>query len=336
MKRASLYFIGPQKMEFREEEIPDPGKGEIQLRSLCSAISAGTEMLIYSGKIPIELEADSALPALLGRLAFPLKYGYSMVGEVTRLGEAVEPDWKGRRVFAFNPHETVFNAEVKDVQILPYDCSDEDAAFLANMETAVNLVLDGRPLLGEKVVVLGQGVVGLLTTALLARHPLDQLFAADGIELRRDFSRRFGAQDSFAPEDSDHVKNLLGPRGADLVYELTGNPEALNLALALVGEHGRIVVGSWYGTRQAPIYLGGHFHRGRVKIISSQVSQIEPALRGRWDKARRFEAAWNVLRGIKPSQLITHRFSFDKAVDAYKLLAANPEKALGVLLHYEK
>lgn len=335
MKRSSLYFVGAQKVELREEELTAPGPGQVQVRSLVSAISAGTELLIYKGEAPQELAADTEIAALSGSLAFPLKYGYSMVGEVSEVGEGVGTEWKGRRVFAFNPHETAFNANIENILPLPDGIEIEDAVLLANVETAVSLVMDGAPRLGEKVVVLGQGVVGLLTMALLARHPLEVLITVDNIKLRRDYSRRLGANESLDPEEIvDQAGSLFGKDGADLVYELTGNPGALNLGLELVGEHGRIVVGSWYGTRTAPFNLGGKFHRGRVKIISSQVSQIEPALRGRWDKARRFALAWKWLREVRPGQLVTHRFRFAEAQKAYQLLVDQPEKALGVLLQY--
>lgn len=333
MKRRSLYFVGPQRVEIREEELQSPSSGQVQVRSLVSTISAGTELLIYKEQAPQNLAVDAELAALSGSLAFPLKYGYSMVGEVTQLGDGVEEQWKGKRVFAFNPHESAFNADVKDVQLLPEGCTVEDAAFLANMETAISLVQDGQPLLGEKVVVLGQGILGLLATAILSRFPLD-LFSVDAIGLRREFSKRLGANESFSTEAVADIKVRLDAQGADLVYELTGRPEALNTALDLVGEHGRILVGSWYGKRQAPINLGEKFHRGRIKIISSQVSQIEPGLRGRWDKARRFEQAWHWLGEVKPSRLVTHRFQFSNAADAYQLLAGDAENALGVLFQY--
>ena len=289
------------------------------------------------GEAPSKLPADSSLPALSGNLAYPLKYGYSMVGQVIALGKAVEKQWLGRRVFAFNPHEDAFNANVEDAHILPEGCAEKDAAFLANMETAVNLMLDGSPRLGERVVVLGQGILGLLTTALLARHPLDALLTSDRFPLRRDFSLKLGAQVSFDPMESSAIEealDLLGSRRADLVYELSGRPEALDLALALVGEHGRIVVGSWYGQRRAPIDLGGHFHRGRVKIISSQVSQIEPALSGRWDRDRRFDFAWKMLAEVRPIHLVTHQFQLAQAPLAYAQLAERPTETLGVLLTY--
>jgi 2-desacetyl-2-hydroxyethyl bacteriochlorophyllide A dehydrogenase len=335
MKRKSLLFTAPFKVEVREVELADPQPGEVQVRTLCSAISAGTELMIYRGEAPADMDADSAIPALGGKLSYPLKYGYSAVGEVTVLGEGVRKEWRQRRVFAFNPHESAFNARFEDLQALPDDVQIDDAAFLANAETAVNLVLDGSPRLGERVVVLGQGVVGLLLTAVIARHPLENLISFDNYSARRDFSSKFGAQQSFdssKPGSPDDALAILGPRRADLVYELSGQPEALDLAMKLVGEEGRIVVGSWYGNKRAPVDLGSHFHRGRIKLISSQVSHIDPALTGRWDRARRFEQAWKWLAEIKPGQLVTHRFAITEAANAYAQMIEKPAETLGVLL----
>lgn len=335
MKRTSLYFVDPEKPELRQEELGAPGAGEVQVETICSAISAGTEMLVYRGEMPAGMPTDSSLPALQGNLAFPLKYGYCAVGRVTTVGRGVDAGWKGKRVFAFNPHETAFSASSEDVQPIPADVSEEDAAFLPNVETATNLILDGDPRLGENVVVLGQGVVGLITTALLAKHPLENLLTFDHYPLRREFSVNLGAQECFDPDPGpDKALAALGQRRADLVYELSGRPEALDLALSLVGENGRVVIGSWYGQRRAPIDLGGHFHRGRIKLISSQVSHIEPALTGRWDRARRFELAWKMLAQIKPSQFITHRFSFTQTANAYPQIEQRPAETLGVLLTY--
>lgn len=333
MKRTSLYFTAPQQVELRHEELPAPAAGEVQVLAACSAISAGTELLLYRGEAPADLAADASLPALGGKLAFPLRYGYCAVGRVAAHGPGVDPAWQGRRVFAFNPHESAFNTRAEDLQSIPEGVADADAAFLPNMETAVNLILDGEPRLGEKVVVLGQGVVGLLTTALLAQHPLD-LLTMDAYPLRRKRSQELGAAASLEPGSLAQALSLLGPRRADLVYELSGRPEALDTALALVGEHGRIVVGSWYGGRRAPVDLGGHFHRGRVRILSSQVSQLPPAASGRWDRARRFETAWQQLARIQPSRLVTHRFPFARAEEAYALLANQPEDSIAVLFEY--
>ncbi len=340
MKRHSLYFTDPRQVELREEEMPQPAEGEVLVRAVHSAISPGTEMLIYRGEVPKDLPADESISALGGNLAYPLKYGYSMVGEIAAVGKGVDNTWIGRKVFAFNPHETAFDVPLQDIRAIPDDISMEDAAFLPNMETAVNLVMDGQPMLGEQVIVFGQGIVGLLVTALLAAHPLAALITFDLYEKRRAASIKLGAHHSLDPSQSgamDAVRGLLRASdypGADLVYELSGNPQALDQAIALAGFDSRVVVGSWYGEKRAPLDLGGRFHRSRIRFISSQVSTVNSALSGRWSKARRFENAWEMLRRIKPSQFITHRFPVTRAADAYALLDREPEQAIQVIFDY--
>jgi len=196
------------------------------------------------------------------------------------------------------------------------------------METAVNLVQDGAPRLGERVAVLGQGVVGLLVTALLARFPLGSLAAVDGFARRREASLLAGAGKVHAPGDAP-----TGDR--DLIFELSGSPEALNQAIALAGYGGRIVVGSWYGQKCAPIDLGGRFHRNRLHITSSQVSTIAPELSGRWDKNRRLAVAWRMIEQLGPERWITHRFPITQAESAYRLLDEQPGETIQVVLTYE-
>jgi Threonine dehydrogenase and related Zn-dependent dehydrogenases len=218
------------------------------------------------------------------------------------------------------------------------------------METAVNLIQDAAPILGERVLVMGQGVVGLLVTSLLKEFPLETLVTADCYELRRKASLDIGVNDSFDPEVISHtdtssnsdlnenVNSKQQPAYAqnkfDLTFELSGSPAALNDAISLTTFSGRIVIGSWYGDKRAEIDLGGAFHRSRIKMISSQVSSIAPELRGRWDKARRFGVAWESLRRIQPQKWITHRFPIEKAAQVYKLLDENPQEAIQVLFTY--
>ena len=147
----------------------------------------------------------------------------------------------------------------------------------------MNFVQDAAPLLGERVLVLGQGVVGLLTTSLLYAFPIEVLVTSDRFELRREASRDLGANESF---DLEHIyQSAYAQDKFDLVFELSGNPSALNDAIALTKFNGRIVIGSWYGEKHAEVNFGGAFHRSRIKLISSQVSTISPELSGRWDKA---------------------------------------------------
>lgn len=336
-----MLFRAPGQVDLHDADLGPPPAKHVLVRAICSAISSGTELLFYRGLAPADLAVDESIGVLGGAVGYPLKYGYAVVGEVVETGPEVDRDWRGRLVFAFNPHESHFVAAVADLLALPAEVAPEDAVFLANVETAVNLVMDGRPIVGERVVVLGQGVVGLLTTALLARSPLAALVTLDRYALRRSWSLELGAHESYDPVDSDVHDRLRAaleddgsPGGADLIYELSGVPEALNLAIASAGFGSRVVVGSWYGEKQAPLRLGGRFHRDRVHLMSSQVSTIAPELTGRWTKARRLRVAWQVVRTIQPARLITHRFPIEAAADAYALLDRRPEDALQVVFHY--
>ena len=180
----------------------------------------------------------------------------------------------------------------------------------------------------------------MLTTALLARFSLDFLAAIEPVTFRRELALDAGASHAFADVSRESASQLLEkintpPGGADLIYELSGHPEVLNQALSLAGYDTRIVIGSWYGQRQAPLDLGGRFHRDRVRLISSQVSAIAPELRGRWSKSRRFEFALKSLDAVRPERWITHRFPLEAANQAYQQVADSPADTLQVLLTYE-
>jgi threonine dehydrogenase-like Zn-dependent dehydrogenase len=218
--------------------------------------------------------------------------------------------------------------------VLPEDITPEQAVFLPNIETAVNFVMDGAPLIGEEVAVFGQGIVGLLTSALLGRFPLGRLITLDNYPLRRRISVELGAHASFDPADMDQARSLIGG-GVDLCYELSGSPEALDQAIAFTGYGGRVIIGSWYGTKPASLDLGGRFHRSRIRLVSSQVSSLSPELSGRWTKARRFATAWEMLKSIQPSRLITHKIPFADAGEAFRLIDQEPAQALQVVLTYE-
>jgi threonine dehydrogenase-like Zn-dependent dehydrogenase len=209
------------------------------------------------------------------------------------------------------------------------------------METGVNFLLDGAPLIGEQVAVFGQGIVGLLTAALLARLPLASLITLDRYPRRREASLSLGAHASLDPSAPDalaqlqsHLQADRSYAGADLTYELSGAPATLDMALAATGFNGRVVVGSWYGQKRADLNLGGRFHRSRIRLTSSQVSTLTPELMGRWTKSRRLQVAWHMLREIKPARLITHRFPLAGAVQAYALIDQHPDQCIQVILTY--
>lgn len=335
MNRKTLYFTAPRQVEIREEPLPTPGADEVLVETTCSAISAGTEMLIYQGHFPPELEADPMISSLRGGFKYPLAYGYACVGTVREVGANMDREWLDRSVFAFQPHTSHFICKPESLLQVPETLSHECASFLPNMETAVNLVQDAAPMYGERVLVLGQGVIGLLTASLLKEFPLEALVTVDCFERRRNSSPVPPGLclNSEAPGFHAETRDRLQGQ-ADLTFELSGNPAALNDAIELTAFSGRIVIGSWYGKKSAEINLGGAFHRSRIKLISSQVSTIAPELSGRWDKERRFDVAWKALGRVHPETWITHRFPLDQAAEAYQLLDENPQDTIQILLSY--
>ncbi|HSM72034.1 MAG TPA: zinc-binding dehydrogenase [Anaerolineales bacterium] len=347
MKRKTLYFTAPSEVEIREETLPALGDGEVLVETICSAISAGTEMLVYRGQFP---HLKDSYDKLSSELNYPFAYGYACAGIIRETGRDEDKTWRDKLVFGFQPHTSHFITRTSDIIPAPASLPAEACFFLPNMETAVNLILDAAPMLGERVLVLGQGVVGLLAASLLKEFPLEILITSDNYALRRKASLDIGVDDCFDPKD---LKSATGTalskltqnassihldyaQSMDLTFELSGSPSALNSALAMTNFSGRIVIGSWYGDKKADIDLGGSFHRSRIKLISSQVSTISPALSGRWDRLRRFEVAWEALKRIQPQKWITHRFPIQDAAKAYQLLDENPQETIQVVFEYPK
>ena len=335
MKVGSIWFEAPYQVAIHEDPLPRLAPDQVLVQTSVSAISAGTELLFYRGQVPPDMPLDANIAALAGEVRYPLRYGYACVGRVVEIGTLVDRAWLGRSVFSFQPHATHFVARLVELFPLPDSLSPRQAVFLPNMETAVNFLLDGAPLLGESAVVLGQGVVGLLTTALLGQYPLGSLVVFDRFDLRRDRARVLGATDVFDPAEADRAQALLGEGRADLTFELSGQPEALNLAIELTGFAGRIIIGSWYGRKNAQVDLGSRFHRSRIRLISSQVSTLTPALLARWNKQRRLDEAWSLLENVPVGELITHTFSIADAAQAYTLLDQHPGQAVQIVFNYE-
>jgi 2-desacetyl-2-hydroxyethyl bacteriochlorophyllide A dehydrogenase len=322
MKVRVLYFLAPRRIEIRNESLGEPAPGDVRVETELSAISAGTELLLYRGELSSSTALDETLPSLEGSASYPLAYGYAAVGRVVSAG-----DLHGRRVFAFETHRSGFVSRAASLRVVPDAMDSASAALLPTFETAVSLVQDAQPLLGERVLVLGQGVVGLATTALLSRFSLTRLTTVDRWEARRRLSLELGAHRSVAPENLDE-------NDFDLVIEVSGSPETLDLAIGAAGIESRVIVGSWYGEKRAALGLGTHFHRGRIRVQSSQVSRIAPSLSARWTKERRLRLALDAIDTVAAGKLVSHRFPIERAEDAYRLLDESPESCLQVLLTY--
>lgn len=334
-----IEHVAPGRVEQREVALAEPGAGEAWVQTDFSAISPGTESLVFRGEAPSDLDLDETIPSLRGGFTYPFVYGYAAVGRVVKVGSHSDEQWLGRRVFAFHPHQDYIRIRIEDCLPVPDEISSRAAPFLANTESAVNFVMDARPVLGERFLVIGLGVVGLVTTAILASFPLSRLFAADPVPHRREWARRFGATDVVEAAGHGRIGYAWADGGAarpgfDGVIELSGNADALDEAIAVTGFAGRIVIGSWYGRKRVALNLGGVFHRRRIRLISSQVSTLAPDLSGRWNKARRLVLAWEWIRRIEPERLITHVFSPSRCQEAFELAASPGSGALQVLFQF--
>ncbi len=342
MLSRQLWFTAPGQVEVREHSLPDLQANQVLVESLCSAISTGTELLVFRNQLPEGMPLDTTIENLKSQsITYPLQYGYATVGIIQNTGAAVDRTLIGKTVFAYAPHASHSIVSLDNIVILPDDMKNEDAAFLANMETAVNLVQDGAPLLGESVAVIGIGTVGLLTCAALETFPLSGLYALDNMESRRKLLTDNVNCIALSSDKDDATSNIkilcpqVGPDpGVDLCIEVTGNPDALNLAIELCAYDGRIVVGSWYGNKSSAVNLGGKFHRNRLNIISSQVSTISSNLLGRWNKKRRLEFTCKMINKIRPGKFINKKIQFEQAQQAYELLDNSPGEITQVLLEY--
>jgi threonine dehydrogenase-like Zn-dependent dehydrogenase len=332
-----LWFTAPHTVQIREALLT-PTANEVLVQVHCSAPSAGTELLVYRDQLPAALELDPSLSVLREQSGYPLRYGYASVGHVITCGANIDPSWLGRRVFALQPHASHYLAEPATLLPVPDALPDEAAVFLANMETAINLVHDGAPLLDERVVVLGLGIVGLLTSALLAQFPLAALHGIDPQASRRASAATLvgmSTHEISTATQRDSLRARLGAQGnADLLFEVSGEPQALELALDLSGYCSRIVIGSWYGSKRCALPLGGTAHRNRVNILTSQVSTVAPALTGRWTKARRFDSAWTQLQRVQPQRWIDARLPLTSAPQLYQRLHQCTDAPLQALFVY--
>ena len=335
LKARALWFSAPRTPALREETVPSPGPGEVRIQTIASAVSQGTELLVYRGEVFRDLPLD--LPTLRGSYAFPIKYGYAAAGRVLDAGPDVERLCAGDHVFVHHPHQEVFVVPATMPVRLPDDLDPQLGVFFANLETALNVVHDTPLRLGETAVVFGAGVVGLLVTRLLNLAGAETVLVVDPLEPRRKQALAAGADDAFGPERADErIMAATDGRGADVAVEVSGAGAALQAAIDAVATEGTVVVASWYGTKLVDLDLGGRFHRGRTRLRSSQVGRSDPGLAPRWDRSRRTETVLRLLRRLDLEALISHRLPFDRAPEAYPLLDERPGEAVQVVFTYAR
>jgi NADPH:quinone reductase-like Zn-dependent oxidoreductase len=278
----ALWYVAPGKAEIRAETLAPVSAGEVCVRAVASALSRGTERLVFSGRVPESEFERMRAPFMSGAFPFPVKYGYAMVGRV----EQGPVELKGRLGFALYPHQTVFNLPAENIIPLPDGLPPERAVLAANMETALNATWDAAPGPAGRIAVVGAGVLGLLVARLCARTPGTSVTVVDIEPSRAPIAAKLDL--AFAAPDA-------APRDCDLVIHTSASEAGLRTALDLAGNEATVLELSWYGANDVRVPLGGAFHSRRLKLISSQVGQVAPSRRAKVTHRDRLKAALDLL-----------------------------------------
>jgi threonine dehydrogenase-like Zn-dependent dehydrogenase len=318
----AYWAVAPGRGEIRAVPLRPPGPHEVLVRARFSGVSRGTEALVALGRVPASQWTAMRAPFQAGEFPFPVKYGYAAVGTVVE----GPPGLTGRDVFCLHPHQTAYVVPAAAVTPLPAGVPPGRAVLAANMETALNVVWDATALPGERVHVIGAGVVGCLIAWLIGRLPGTEVTLADIDPARASVATRLGVE--FAPPEGL-------ARDADLVVHASGAPTGLSRALQVAGVEARVVEASWYGDQQVVLPLGEAFHSRRLRLISSQVGDVAPALRRRWTHARRLEKALELLREPVLDTLITGEAPFATLPELMPMLAATPSGTLCQRIIYQ-
>ncbi len=301
-KARALWIEAPGRARIRQSALPSPKEGEARVTTLFSAISRGTERIIFDGRVPPSEYVRMRAPMQNGDFPFPVSYGYCAVGRV----DAGPPEWLGRVVFCLHPHHDRFNAPLDMLRAVPTAIPARRASLAANMETALNAVWDSGAGPGDRILIVGAGVLGLLIASIAARLPGADVVVADIAPSRAKIVGQLGAQ--FIEADAAQLSGLAP---ADVVFHTSAHAQGLSLALDGAGVEAAIVETSWYGDAAPPAPLGGSFHANRLRIISSQVGQIAPSRRARWSYARRLDKALGLLADARLDALISSEVAFD-------------------------
>jgi threonine dehydrogenase-like Zn-dependent dehydrogenase len=317
----ALWYAGKGVVELREAPLPPLGPLEVRVRTLFSAISRGTERLVLAGAVGRSEWERMRCPMQEGNFPFPVKYGYCAAGIV----EDGREELIGRKVFCLHPHQDVFHVSADRLAAIPDRVPVRRATLAANMETALNAVWDSGAGPGDRIVVVGAGVVGLLVASLATRLPAAEVTLVDLEAKRRSLAEAVGARFA-APEGA--------PQEVDVVFHASASTAGLNTAIDCAGLEGTIVELSWYGDKPVDARLGGAFHSRRLKLVASQVGQVSPGRRPRWSYARRLDAALRLLDQPALDRLVAEDIAFEDAPRELPRILAAAAQGLAPVIRY--
>lgn len=322
-KARALWLEPPGHADLRAEELPERQPDELRVRTLFSAVSRGTETLVYAGHVPASEYERMRAPFQAGTLPGPVKHGYANVGVV----EAGPAEWIGRTVFCLYPHQTRYVVPEGAVVVVPESVPAARAVLAANLETAINATWDAAPRVGDRVSVVGAGVVGCLVAFLCAGVPGADVQLVDINHDRARVARALGARFALPAE---------AERGRDLVFHASATSEGLNTALALVGREAEVIEMSWFGTRRVTLDLGARFHSERLAIRASQVGTVAPARAARWDFHRRLALAVQLCADARLDVLFAPDAPFDALPQVMARLVDPADRTLCQRIDYSK
>lgn len=306
LKAKALWSIGSNAAELRDGEL---GQG-VLVETLFSGISRGTEKLVFEGRVPIGEQTRMRSLAQEGDFSFPVKFGYCAVGKV------LEGELSGRQVFALHPHQMQFRMPENMLNPLPEDLPAGRAVLTASMETALNVLWDSGASAGDRIAVIGVGVVGALIGYLAARLPGAEVTLIDLNPARADLAKKLGCK--FASTDS-------APRECDVVIHTSASEAGVSLAFDIAGQEATIVEASWFGSGLVSIPLGGAFHSRRLRLVSSQVGNLPSHRAHRWNHKRRMFKALDLLRDPQLDVLISGESAFEDLPKNYEAILNDPD-----------
>ena len=315
LQARAFWVCSPGRGEIRPVVLPEPGPADVLVRTLHTGISRGTETVVFRGEVPASQYTAMRAPWQEGEFPAPVKYGYLNVGEV----EQGPPGLLGRTVFCLYPHQTAYVVPASAVVGVPDAVPAHRAVLAGTMETAVNAVWDAAPLVGDRVSVVGAGMVGCCVAMLLARIPGTTVQMVDVDPARAAVATALGVEFAQPP---------AAARGRDLVFHASASAAGLQLSLDLLAVEGSVIELSWYGDREVNLSLGGSFHSGRLSLRSSQVGVVSPARRSRRTPAERLALALELLRDPAVDVLLTGESPFRDLPQVLAELAAGRRSAL--------
>jgi threonine dehydrogenase-like Zn-dependent dehydrogenase len=318
----ALWYVTRGRAELREGVLAAPGAGEARVRSRFGALSRGTERLVFEGRVSMLEGERMRAPMQEGDFPYPVKYGYCTVGTV----EEGPEELVGRTVFALHPHQDMFVAPAHMLCAVPDAVPPRRAVLAANLETALNALWDSGAGPGDRVVVVGAGVVGALIAYLAARLPGAEVTLVDVDLGRADLAAALGCR---------FRKPLDAPGEGDVVFHASATPTGLGCALSCAGMEASVVEVSWYGDAPVSAPLGLDFHSRRLRLISSQVGQVSPSRRPRWSHRRRLEKALTLLADDTLDALLTDEVAFTDLPAALPRLLAPGAPGIGTVIRYD-